>query len=797
MDPSRRFQLFNMDKNTFPPPPNTSSVNAIADFSRKSNFMMSGQPSHPPTAMLGCGFPSGRNDKFNGLCCNNIVNGNAFNQPEEPLNLRYTTENGYWDPSDLAAPWQPRETSGNSIYTSSLGQLQSVQWEETSLPKVSTLLPLLRGHTNQLKTYASNEITEKSHTEGQVQDFPRHGQSGHLNSDFNSSGEIPNPSSILPLLVENLQNRSLDPRMPSVNVEGQACFQESSNIQAQSGASRGLDSSNISAVVRQLPEFYKEHVNDIFVQNQPQISSCCAGSFSTNNSVKGFSSAASRLIQPGKEKTSAKKAKTDPSICGNVLKTEDPTSSINTDQIVACKARERLWNGTLQLSSSVQSSVAAYFRSGDKMPDLYWTDSIEVKGKVRLEAFEKYIQDLPRSRSRGLMVMSLCLKEGSSGDGLKAMYEVIEKYKTGKRVGRAQVSPGVDVYICPNTETIISILAMNGFSMGSVSVQDLQDSLIGCAVWRKDSSSEPGSRKLSQSLLGQPSISSPNSNPQKVNGSDPSSAKTEVEVEAIQQASIEAPVTNGVPGNSSGESKNAESTNDAHTIQNIVKQLTAIEASIFRSLGIEKNQGSLQLLSTILPSSSEVAVKQPEPITEDDDLPEYDFSSAVSHASTTSNSLHAVAMEKLANGEFRPNNELVEPSQIRVESQGDVDGGALPQKRKMADSSVEEKANMTSMQSKGNTGKLLGSKIRNLFDEDDMPEWQPPDMKHFKGSTNLTTRPPPFVPNTFRPPPYFQMPLPPPPKQPPGPPQFRPAGRPQHRPYNTNEPANHNRWSRH
>lgn len=42
--------------------------------------------------------------------------------------------------------------------------------------------------------------------------------------------------------------------------------------------------------------------------------------------------------------------------------------------------------------------------SGEKMPDLKWSEFLEVKGKVRLEAFEKYVQDLPRSRNRGLMV---------------------------------------------------------------------------------------------------------------------------------------------------------------------------------------------------------------------------------------------------------------------------------------------------------------------------------------------------------------------------------------------------------
>lgn len=42
--------------------------------------------------------------------------------------------------------------------------------------------------------------------------------------------------------------------------------------------------------------------------------------------------------------------------------------------------------------------------SGEKLPDTSWSGFIEVKGKVRLEAFEKYVQDLPRSRNRVLMV---------------------------------------------------------------------------------------------------------------------------------------------------------------------------------------------------------------------------------------------------------------------------------------------------------------------------------------------------------------------------------------------------------
>ncbi|XAR56061.1 hypothetical protein NMG60_11036363 [Bertholletia excelsa] len=66
---------------------------------------------------------------------------------------------------------------------------------------------------------------------------------------------------------------------------------------------------------------------------------------------------------------------------------------------------EKLWQGSLQLSSSVTVPAVAFFKSGEKLLDTNWGESVEVKGKVKLEAFEKYIQDLPRSRTRGLMSM--------------------------------------------------------------------------------------------------------------------------------------------------------------------------------------------------------------------------------------------------------------------------------------------------------------------------------------------------------------------------------------------------------
>lgn len=149
---------------------------------------------------------------------------------------------------------------------------------------------------------------------------------------------------------------------------------------------------------------------------------------------------------------------------------------------------EKLWEGSLQLSSSVTLSAVAFFKSGEKLVGNRWPESIEVKGKVRLEAFEKYVKDLPRSRNRGLMVISVCWKDDNGLTGMKA---VAKGYKKSSRVGFAQLLSGIDLYICPRSDPIITILAKYGFFKGMAVLDDNQDSMIGCVVWRKNRPSNP------------------------------------------------------------------------------------------------------------------------------------------------------------------------------------------------------------------------------------------------------------------------------------------------------------------
>ncbi|KAL2500677.1 uncharacterized protein Fot_34525 [Forsythia ovata] len=152
----------------------------------------------------------------------------------------------------------------------------------------------------------------------------------------------------------------------------------------------------------------------------------------------------------------------------------------------ASLVHEKLWEGSLQLNSSVTASAVAFYKSAERLLDVNWSECVEVKGKVRLEAFEKYIQDLPRSRTRGLMVTSLCWKKGSAEKGLKGMKEVAKGYRKGERVGFAKLTPNVDIYLCPPSDKIITILAKYGFFKGLAAGEDKSEVLLGCVVWRKN-----------------------------------------------------------------------------------------------------------------------------------------------------------------------------------------------------------------------------------------------------------------------------------------------------------------------
>ncbi|XP_020589843.1 uncharacterized protein LOC110031121 isoform X2 [Phalaenopsis equestris] len=169
-----------------------------------------------------------------------------------------------------------------------------------------------------------------------------------------------------------------------------------------------------------------------------------------------------------------------------------------TNRGVSPVISEKIWGGSLKLNTSTTVSAVAFFKSGEKVQDLNWPAHIEIKGKVRMQAFEKFIQELPRSRNRALMVISLCWKVGSCRSGLSGMMEVAKGYRETEKVGFAQIPPGIDLYICPRSDAIITILAKYGFFKGMAAVEEDQDSLIGCVVWRR---SQPSTNYVSKDTM--------------------------------------------------------------------------------------------------------------------------------------------------------------------------------------------------------------------------------------------------------------------------------------------------------
>uniref|UniRef100_A0A1D1XI44 PHD finger protein 3 n=1 Tax=Anthurium amnicola TaxID=1678845 RepID=A0A1D1XI44_9ARAE len=65
---------------------------------------------------------------------------------------------------------------------------------------------------------------------------------------------------------------------------------------------------------------------------------------------------------------------------------------------------ENVWEGLVQLNISSLVTVLGFFRSGEKASTKEWPSFLEIKGRVRVDAFEKFLQELPSSRSRAIMV---------------------------------------------------------------------------------------------------------------------------------------------------------------------------------------------------------------------------------------------------------------------------------------------------------------------------------------------------------------------------------------------------------
>ncbi|KAL0312040.1 UNVERIFIED_CONTAM: PHD finger protein 3 [Sesamum radiatum] len=126
---------------------------------------------------------------------------------------------------------------------------------------------------------------------------------------------------------------------------------------------------------------------------------------------------------------------------------------------------EYIWDGTLQLSISSLVTVGGLFRSGEKTSMKEWPTSLEIKGRVRLDAFEKFLQDLPMSRTRAVMA--------------------IDSYTADERLGYAEPAPGVELYLCPPILRITDMLNKHVAKDRPETPNAIENGLIGVVVWRR------------------------------------------------------------------------------------------------------------------------------------------------------------------------------------------------------------------------------------------------------------------------------------------------------------------------
>ncbi|KAK1611193.1 hypothetical protein QYE76_034866 [Lolium multiflorum] len=143
-----------------------------------------------------------------------------------------------------------------------------------------------------------------------------------------------------------------------------------------------------------------------------------------------------------------------------------------------------IWEGSIQLSSSTLTNMVAIFKSGEKPSTNGWHSFLEIKGRVRLSVFEEFLVELPKSRSRAIMVTELCWKEGSLESGRHHLSQTIDSYIGDERVGLVKLAEGMELYLCPRGKAT-QILADHLPKEHSGSLTVAGTSIIGLVVWRR------------------------------------------------------------------------------------------------------------------------------------------------------------------------------------------------------------------------------------------------------------------------------------------------------------------------
>ncbi|KAE9462687.1 hypothetical protein C3L33_05414, partial [Rhododendron williamsianum] len=386
--------------------------------------------------------------------------------------------------------------------------------------------------------------------------------------------------------------------------------------------------------------------------------------------------------------------------------------------------KKKLIHKLLDLPLLAIQMLSAFPAIGKGKHLVSWNPSVQVIPKMEGE-----IQD-----SLGLKVISLCWKEGSSETGLTGMKEVAKGYKKAEKVGRAPISPGIDLYICPRSDAIITILAKYGFFKGMAAVEDKPDSMIGCVVWRKNQTSSNSVAKKPESKsnpLSEKPLNSPSLSPL------PQAAETEKKLPVTQ------PALEGAE-RSVSESKKQTETNNSVAVP-------------------EQPKTSLELQKPVIPFSSG-KLKEATTFVDDDDLPEFDFRTAcgISQTNMTKPPVSVLLDKRLPAEGNRNTDRSVLPGtpnlpaipvsgqrsdRSKVPSTANAGlrslkliadhGPQIPVLPNMGEiSSVQNKVTTTP----GST--TVFPHPKNIFDDDDdMPEWCPPERSLAETTSRPTTFP--------------------------------------------------------
>nr|CAB3449301.1 unnamed protein product [Digitaria exilis] len=206
--------------------------------------------------------------------------------------------------------------------------------------------------------------------------------------------------------------------------------------------------------------------------------------------------------------------------------TETATDNVsNPNSVLHSKAtgipmiRESIWEGAIQLTVSSLSNVVAIFKSGEKPSLKDWRSFVEIKGRVKLNAFQDFVEQLPKSRSRAIMITELCWKEGSQESGRQQILQTIDAYISDERVGLAEPAEGIELYLCPPHGKTVEILSQHLPKEHQEGLSVAGSSFIGVVVWRRPNvprvptshHRHDGSRR--QSILRKPQVTNPAARP--------------------------------------------------------------------------------------------------------------------------------------------------------------------------------------------------------------------------------------------------------------------------------------------